>query len=303
MAAGALSTRLERVAVANSLGVGAVHERTQAHFHVVMLYEDSAGYAAAEGMGLSQIDTRAVADRAAMKALQGANPRHIRAEPMPAIFEPVAAAELLRPFVHGFSALAYQEQRSFTCDLLGSKACAEQLNIIDDAADPRTYTRPFDWEGVPKQRVELVREGVISELLYDSYTAGREQPPRASTGHAAPPPGRWGPVPENVIVLPGRESLDELIASVDRGLLVSRVHYLNVVHPRKLILTGMTREGTFLIENGQTTHAVHNLRFTQPFVEALGRLQAMGADGELHGGIWTPALLIDGFCFTSETQF
>jgi len=303
VAAGALSVSHTATAVANSLGVRVSRTSTRAHFHVVMQAEDSAGYAAAEGRALADARVEATALKAAEKAMLGRHPRHVTAEPMPVVLEPVAAAELLGMFATGFSAMAYQEEQSFVCDWLGQQPCSSLFTLVDDALDERTYVRTFDYEGVPKQRVELVREGTIAGLVYDTYTAGRADPPVQSTGHATPPPGRWGPYPANVIVQPGKASVDELVAQVDRGLLVSRVHYLNFAHRRKMILTGMTREGTFLIEKGEIVCGVHNLRFTERFVEALGRLQAIGSEGELHGNIWTPPLLIDGFTFTSETEF
>jgi predicted Zn-dependent protease len=265
--------------------------------------ENGSGYAAAEGRTLAETRVEETARRAAQKAHIAQNPRRVEAQPMMVVLEPVAAAELLEMFLHGFSALTYQEGRSFVCDTLGEQVCAPVLSITDDGLDERTYVMPFDYEGVPRQRVELVREGVINNLVYDTYTAGREKPPRRSTGHAMPPPAPWGPYPCNCIVRPGDGTLEDLVATVDKGLLVSRVHYLNLVHPRKMILTGMTRDGTFLIENGNILCGVRNLRFTERFVEALGRLVAVGQNGELHENIWTPSLVIDNFCFTSETEF
>ncbi|MGD9518721.1 MAG: TldD/PmbA family protein [Armatimonadota bacterium] len=302
-AAGALSVRSGTLTVANSLGVAAVHSSTATHFHVVMQDEDSAGYASAEGRSLADTRVREVAERAADKATLGRNPRHIKAEPLAVVLEPVAAAELLDMFSFGFNALLYQEQKSFVCDYLGQQACTSFLNLTDDGLDPRTNVRPFDFEGLPRRRVELIKDGAISGLVHNTYTAARAKPPTQSTGHATQPPGRWGPLPRNLIVSPGEGSLEDLIARVDRGLFISRIHYLNCVHPRKTILTGMTREGTFLIEQGQITGAVHNLRFTERFVDALGRIAAIGCKGERHGSVWTPPLLIESFSFTSETEF
>ena len=223
---------------------------------------------------------------------------------MTVVLEPVAAAELLSFLgFAGFNALAYQEQQAFTCDSLHKQVGVETLDVVDDGLDPRTYVAPFDGEGVPKQRVELISKGVVSGLVYDSYTAGREQPARESTGHGLTAPNTWGPIPWNMIVEPGSGSMEELVGQVERGLLVSRIHYLNFVHQRQMILTGMTREGTFLIENGKIVGGVHNLRFTEHFVEALGRTAAIGGQGELHGMVWTPPLVIDGFAFTSATDF
>jgi predicted Zn-dependent protease len=304
VAAGSLATDYSIIALANSLGVKAARSATNATFHLVMQGEDSGGYAAAEGKALADTRVAETAEKAAEKADMGRHPRAVEAAPMTVVFEPVAAAEMLSFLgFAGFNALAYQEQQAFTCDSLHKQVGVEMLDIVDDGLDPRTYVAPFDFEGVAKQRVELISKGVVSGLVYDSYTAGREKPARESTGHAGPAPNTWGPVPWNMIVEPRTGSMEELIGQVERGLLVSRIHYLNFVHQRQMILTGMTREGTFLIENGKIVGGVRNLRFTEHFVESLGRIAAIGGQGELHGMVWTPPLVIDGFEFTSGTGF
>lgn len=303
-AAGALSTQVSSIAVTNSLGVRGAYTRSRAHLHVVMQGEDSAGYAAAEGPNLDDTRPLEVAHTAAQKAMLGRNPISLAPAPMTVFFEPVAAAELISFMaVFGFNALRYQEQQSFACDLLGQQACAPIFNLTDDGFDPRTYVAPFDFEGVPKRRVDLIRDGVINALVYDSYTASRADPPAQNTGHALPAPNDFGPAPTNLIVSPGSASREELLASIERGLLVSRIHYLNVVHPRQMILTGMTREGTFLIEKGDIVAGVKNLRFTERMVHALRRLTGLGRDGELHGHVWLPPLVIEDFTFTSATEF
>jgi predicted Zn-dependent protease len=302
-AAGALEVEYASFAIVNSLGVAAAHSSTRASFHVVMQTEDSSGYGAAEGVRLADTRVRETAGRAAEKALLARHPRPLAPGPMTVLLEPVAAAEPLFALALGFNALRFREQRSFVCDWLGKQACAPCFSLVDDGADPRTYPLPFDFEGVPKRRVELIRAGVVHELVYDTYTALSADPPRESTGHGLPPPNTYGPVPLNLVVSPGAATEQELIRQVERGILVSRIHYLNVVHERRLILTGMTRDGTLVIEKGEIVGGCHNLRFTENFVQALGRLQAVGAEGELHGHVWTPCLLLDGFSFTSATDF
>ena len=302
--AGALSTHVSSIAVVNSLGIRATRTLTRAHLHTVMQAEDSAGYAAAEGPSLADTRPLEVAETAAAKAELGRKPISLDPRPMTVLFEPVAAAELIEFMAFfGFNALQYQEQQSFACDLLGQQACAPTFTLTDDGFDPRTYFTPFDFEGVPKRRVELVKNGVVNALVYDSYTAARAKPPAENTGHALPAPNDFGPAPTNLVVSPGPASKQELIASIERGLLVSRIHYLNIVHPRQMILTGMTREGTFLIDKGELVAGVRNLRFTERMVQALGRLAGLGRDGELHGHVWLPPLVIEDFTFTSATEF
>ncbi len=303
-AAGALSLELTGFAVANSLGVEAARQTTLAHFHVVMQAEDSAGYAELTAWKLEHLPIEKLAEKAAAKALNGRHPRELQPGRWTVVLEPSAAAELFSEVgMFGFNALAVQEQRSFLCDWRGKKAGSELLTLREDAYDRRTLYCSFDYEGVPKQPVVLIDRGVIGEPVYDSYTAGREDPPRESTGHALPAPNSWGPVPLNMVIEPGEQTMEQLISSLDRAILVTRIHYLNVVHPRRLVLTGMTREGTFLIENGEIACGVKNFRFEQNMVEAMANVVAVGRDGELHGAIWTPPLVIEGFNFTSTTEF
>ncbi len=302
-AAGALTVQASASCVVNSLGVRAAQSSSGSHFHVVMRDDQTAGYASAEGPALADCCVAETARLAADIADAARGARAIEPGPIDVVLRPVAAAELLNLLSWGFSALAHQEQQSFTCDWLGKQACSPLFTLIDDGLDTRTYAKAFDFEGMPKQRVELIREGVVTSLVYDSYTAGREDPPRESTGHATAANWAAGPLPMNMVVQPGEGSLDDLVSRVDRGLLVSRIHYLNVAHRRRALFTGMTREGTLLIENGRIVGGVKNLRFTEHMLEALSRLVAVGGQGELHGHVWTPPLVIEGFTFTSATTF
>jgi predicted Zn-dependent protease len=203
----------------------------------------------------------------------------------------------------GFSAQALQEGRSFM--RLGEQLVGPEITIWDDARDPSGIPVPFDFEGVPKQRLEIITQGVARAVAYDSYTAGRE-PGRVSTGHALPAPNSFGPVPHNLFLAPGSTPRRELGRSIQRGLWVTRFHYVNPVHPLKAILTGMTRDGTFLIENGEITRPVKDLRFTQSILEALSGVAAIGREtrlsGGFFGGVRVPALHLRRFRFTSATR-
>ena len=260
VAAGALTVSISSSCVVNSLGVRAAASSSGSHFHVVMRGDDTAGYASAEGPALADCRVGETARLAAEIAEAARNPKPIEPGPIDIVLRPVAAAELLTMLGYGFSALGYQEQQSFTCDWLGKKACSELLTLIDDGLDTRTYAKAFDYEGMPKQRVELIKQGVISSVVYDTYTAARENPPRETTGHAAPPGWGGGPVPFNMVVTPGSGSLDDLVSQVEHGILISRIHYLNIAHRRQALFTGMTREGTLLIEKGRVVGGVKNLR-------------------------------------------
>ena len=164
---------------------------------------------------------------------------------------------------------------------------------------------PFDFEGVPKQRVDFFAGGVATGVVYDSYTAGLEG--KRSTGHGLPAPNTFGPFPMNIFMAPGEATKDEMLASTERGLWITRFHYVNILHPLRAVLTGMTRDGTFLIENGELARPVKNLRFTQNILEALSRVEMIGREAKLEkawvGGNLVPALKISAFEFTGATEF
>jgi predicted Zn-dependent protease len=205
----------------------------------------------------------------------------------------------------GLGALSVQEGRSFMNGQFGERLVGTNISLWDDGLDPAGVPMAFDFEGVSKRRVDFFDRGVATDVVYDSYTAGREG--RESTGHALPAPNTYGPLPLNLFLAAGDADMDALLEGITRGVWVTRFHYVNVVHPTKAILTGMTRDGTFLIENGQITRPVHNLRFTQSVLEALQQVELIGRDRLMLqdeiGGTCVPALRIAGFNFSSATQF
>jgi predicted Zn-dependent protease len=186
------------------------------------------------------------------------------------ILEPDAVQELLAFMGYlGFHALAVQEGRSFLGNHFGEKLLGEKVTIYDDGLDPQGLQVPFDFEGVPKQKVLFFNKGVARDITYDSLTAGREK--KESTGHALTPPNTEGPVPVNLFMEGGDSSLEEMIRGVRRGIYVTRFHYTNVAEPMKAVITGMTRDGTFWIEEGEIKNPIKNLRFTESILKALSR--------------------------------
>ncbi|HTS14982.1 MAG TPA: metallopeptidase TldD-related protein, partial [Candidatus Sulfotelmatobacter sp.] len=221
----------------------------------------------------------------------------------PVVLEPYAVVDLLDMLGYlGFSALAVQEGRSFfeAGKVIGSPL----VTIIDDAEDSAGAPVSFDYEGVPKRRVPLVEAGVCREAVFDAQTAARAH--RESTGHGLPAPNPYGPFPLNMIMSAGDASRDELIGGLERGLLVTRFHYTNPVHPKLAIVTGMTRDGTFLVEQGRIVGPVRNLRFTQSYLEALAGVEAVGRERRLLRGFLgaslVPAVRIRAFGFTGATE-
>ena len=306
-ASGAFSTGSGAIAIANTEGVFAYHDSTSADFQTVVMGADSSGRAQASGWQASEIPVEALGREALRKAEQGASPQAVQPGEYTVIFDPYVTEDLLSMLnMHGMGAQAVLDGRSWMNDRFGQQAMSPLVSIWDDGLDPSGMPLPFDYEGVPKQRVEIVAEGTVKGPVYDRYTAKKAGV--ESTGHALPPTMRtFGPVALNLFMAPGEASLEEMIASTDRGLYVTRFWYTRLVHPRDCIVTGMTRDGVFLIENGQVTQPVKNLRFTQSYVQALANVEMVGGETRLlsseYIGMATlvPALKISKFSFTGVT--
>jgi len=179
------------------------------------------------------------------------------------------------------------------------------VTIWDDGTDPLGRPIPFDFEGVPKRKVVLIDRGVATNVVHDSATAAREG--KESTGHALPAPNMYGPMPLNLFMAPGDSSVEEMVASTGLGVLVTRFHYTNPVHPVRAVITGMTRDGTYLVKDGRIAGPVRNLRFTDSVVRALTQVLAIGRERKFQpgffGGAVVPALKVAGFTFTGATEF
>ena len=264
---GSFSTGTDATAVANSNGVRVAGSRTTAHLITVSMGEaGGSGYAEAAAVDATTIDPAAIGREAAEKAGASASAVAIEHGDYPVVLEEYAVVDLLDMLGYlGFSALAVQEERSFFEP--GKRIGSDLVTIRDDGMDPAGLPMSFDYEGLPKQRVELVERGTCRNVVYDVQTAARDGV--ESTGHGLPAPNPYGPFPLNMVMEPGDATRDELIGGLDRGLLVTRFHYTNPVHPKLAIVTGMTRDGTFLVEGGRIVGPVRNLRYTQSYLDAL----------------------------------
>jgi predicted Zn-dependent protease len=299
---GSVSTEAGTLLVANSLGVRAHHSFTQAGLTSLISDESSSGWGEGHSSRLDGVDAELVGETAAAKCLQGRKPVEVEAGDYVVVLEEPAVCDVLGflGFV-GLGAMALQDGTSFMCEKMGQKVADERITLWDDGLDRRGIPMPFDYEGVPKQKVTFVEAGVAKDVVYDSYTANRAG--KKSTGHAYLAPNPHGPFPSHVFLATGEATEEEMVASVERGLLVTRFHYTNIVHPKLTVITGMTRDGTFLIENGKIGRGVKNLRFTQSILEALERVLMVGREGKLCEYGWAPALKIDSFHFSGKTEF
>ncbi len=308
-AAGAFSTGVDETLVANSLGVSAYHCATTAHLVTVIMGADSSGYASGTSMDVTALDPEAVGRTAVDKALRSRNPSEIEPGTYTVILEEEAVADMMSTLaMQGFSAMDLQEGRSFMCNNFGKKITGDAITIWDDGLDSRGLVFPFDFEGVPKQPVTFIENGVAKAVVYDSFTAGREAG-KVSTGHSLPAPNAMGPFPVNLFMAPGTATKEEMLASTGRGIWVTRFHYTNTVHPIQTVFTGMTRDGTFLIENGEIVRPLKNMRFTQSILEAFASTEMLGATMKLIKSGWgnfswcAPAAKLGEFRFTGTTQF
>ena len=256
------------IAVASTAGQAVSQAMTDVSILALAASDDSSGYAEATSWRASDLDPAAVAREAAEKAARTRGARQVEPQTFRAVLEPYAISELLFYFAFtSLNALALLEGRSYLSGRLGEKLFDERFSLRDDGLDPRNYPKAFDMEGVPKQPVLLVEEGVARDVVWDRRTAKQAGNGRVSTGHAlAPPAQAFGPIPFNLSMAGGdAASVEELVERVGDGIYVTRLHYLGVVDPREGIITGMTRDGTFLIEGGKVTTPVVNLRFTTSF--------------------------------------
>ncbi len=308
IAFGAISTETMEIAIVNSLGVNTYHRGTSADLNLVISSEDGgpSGYAHYLTHDVTKIDTVALTELAIDKCLRGKDPIPFEPGEYVAILEPSAVEELVSFLSYlGMGALALQERRSFMVDKLGKQITGKNITIWDDGLNPQGMAMPFDFEGTAKEKVSLIEKGVAKGVVYDSYTAGRE-PGKRSTGHALPAPNSSGPMPLHLFMEEGDSSLAEMIASTERGIYVTRFHYTNPVEPMSTTITGLTRDGTFLIEEGKIIASLGTLRFTDSILKALSHVSQISNEtvltGSLFGSSRVPAIKTDRFMFSGTAE-
>jgi PmbA protein len=300
---GSFSTDAEATAVASSKGIRAAERRTTSQLLTVSMGPDNGtGYAEHCAIDATTIDAAVIGRESAERARASVNPVSIDPGDYPVVLHHYAVVDLLDMLGYlGFSALAVQEDRSFW--EAGRRVGSPLVTITDDGRDPAGLPMGFDAEGVPKQRLALLDAGVCRDLAFDQQSGARAG--HASTGHGLPAPNPYGPFPTNMVMSAGNASMEELVGGLDRGLLVTRFHYTNPVHSKKVIITGMTRDGTFLVEGGRVVGPVRNLRFTMSYLDALANIEAVSRERRcirgFLGGSVVPSVRLSSFSFTGAT--
>jgi PmbA protein len=316
--AGIYSSSENLEALVNSRGLSRIHRQTSSEVSITVLADDSSGWQKANSPNVENIDPKRLAEIAAEKAAQSAHPKEVAPGKWTVILEPAAVLDLIGFMFFDFGGTALFEQRSFLNNRVGTRLFGENVTIDDDVHHPLQSGAAFDGEGVPRQRVNLVEHGVVRNLVYSRATARRiqhsELAPKLGavrpTGHGFPLPNEIGDAPMNIVVEGGNgnaKSIQEMISSTDRGILVTRLWYIREVDPYEKILTGMTRDGTFLIENGKLAGGVRNFRFNQSLIDLLQNVEQLGtsvrASGEESFDMVVPPMKVNRFNFTELTKF
>lgn len=310
-AAGAFSSGAGEIAVLNSKGVRSYQPITSASINLIVMSPTSSGYASGLSRRIDKIDFKKVAATAVAKCDLAQNPQPIEPGDYTVLLEPAAVASLMEWMSYiGFDPKTFHEQTSFLSGKIGQKITSNLISVYDDAYDHSSVAFPFDFEGVPKKKVFLINKGVAKGVVYDSLWAARFK--TKSTGHALfPGESGTGALPLNLGVAPGQTPRAKLMEQVKKGVLITRFHYINgYIDPPHAVMTGMTRDGTFLIEKGKIRCGLKNMRFTDGMLRAFGSAIAVSKETELVESWWTsigcikaPAILLRSFKFTGKTEF
>jgi predicted Zn-dependent protease len=309
-AAGYVSTNVQELAIANSLGVWAYSPATTSDAELAALGGAGSAFAQRLSLDFGTLDIAGCAREAVAKAQAAQKPRDLEPGTHEVVLEPYAVRDVVAFLGSQLTGLAVEEGRSFVIGKLGQKVTGD-ITLVDDPFDPNGLPRAFDLEGQPSERLTLIEHGIARAVVYDSQTAHRTG--HKNTGHALPPNPFQPSSPMHLRLEPGTETREQLIKDTKKGVLVTRFWYTRWVHQLRTIVTGMTRDGTFAIEDGEIAYPVKNFRFTQSYHEALAGTLGIGSDlallvpGEQFGlqvsSYRVPALRLQAFTFTGATQY
>lgn len=315
--AGIYSSAETADAVINSNGISVFQRRTAAEASITMLADDSSGWQKFNAPNVADLNHVRLAEVAAQKARDSRSPRELPPGKYTVVLEPAAVLDLVGFMFWDFGGMAILDQRSFLNNRIGTKLFGENITIVDDVNHPLQSGTPFDGEGTRRKPVTLVEKGVVKNLVYARGTAARMAKSEFAgkvgaiepTGHGYPLPNEIGESPANIVFITpgGEQTTEQMIAGCDHGILITRLWYIREVDPYEKILTGMTRDGTFLIQGGKVKQGIRNFRFNQSLIEMLTGVEAMGkpvrSSGEESFDMVAPAMKVRGFNFTEVTKF
>jgi predicted Zn-dependent protease len=305
VAAGIFASGQSQSAIGNSRGLFAAYRETHAEFSITMQEDPAASWAKANSADVRAFEPQKLAARASEKAHLAVNARELPPGRYTVILEPAAVLDLVGFLFYDFAATALEDKRSCLNDRMNTPLFGKNITITDDAYHALQQGAPFDGEGLPRQRVLLVDRGIPKNLVYSRAAAKAAR--KTPTGHGFALPNEYGEAPMNLVFTGGDSSLEKMIASTDRGLLVTRLWYIREVDPYEKVMTGMTRDGLFLVENGRVTTAARNFRFNQSLIEMLNNVELLGpavrATGEEAFEMVVPAMKVRNFHFSEVTKF
>jgi PmbA protein len=305
VAAGMFSSGQTQSLLVNSRGLRASHRQTHATFSITIEAGSAASWAKRNGASYRSFDPHDLAETASGKATRAQNPVELAPGRYTVILEPAAVLDLVGFLFYDFAATAVADKRSCFSGRVGKAVVGKNITITDDVYHPEQLGAPFDGEGLPRQRVILVDQGVVNNLVYSRRSA--KQAGKRPSGHGFALPNEYGEAPMNMVVGGGKTPIQEMIASTARGLLVTRLWYIRELDPYEKIMTGMTRDGLFLVENGKIQGPARNFRFNQSVLEMLRNVECLGpaqrAAGEEASEMVVSPMKIRDFHFSEVTKF
>ncbi len=305
--AGFLQANAGVSAIATSRGLFAYHPESDVTLSATARTPDGtgSGYASRGSTDWRSIDPKSLGERAARKAVASRNPQAVEPGQYTVVLEPQAVADVLPLLIGAMGARAADEGRSAFAKRgggtkVGERVVDERVTIYSDPTDPELLTQPFDNEGMPVTRTVWVENGVLKNLAYTRYWAQKQNTtPMGGAGAVGGFGGGGGRAFGGIKMVGGSESLDQLIAGTDRGILVTRFWYIRALDPRTVLYTGLTRDGTFLIEKGKITRSIKNFRWNESPLFMLNKLDALGRAEQVRAGLVVPAIRVRDFTFTS----
>lgn len=297
------------LAVSNSSRLSLYQPLSFIYAKILTRINNLSGFSSFLSRDIHKLDLTKLIEEAKRKCAFPSQPSSIPLGKYKVILEPQAVADLLEWLGYiGFGAKSLFEKRSFLYGRFGQKIMSEKLTIYDDGMEKDGFTIPFDFEGSPKKRVELIKNGVAKEVLYDTYYASIYE--KGTSGHAGFPDSNEGPLGTNLSVMPGEITFEEMLKSVDRGIYISRFHYINgLLELKTALMTGLTRDGTFFVEDGKLKFPLKNLRFTESILDAFSNIEMISRERMLTGdafqslaAFYVPGLLINSFTFTGISE-